>query len=285
MDKNGVYSLLIVLLVVVIGALALLSINTDTSNVLTGSVVLDIDEKTYSDCMNVEAKKLVEYDNIETYCKCKAEEKKGCELYLINKNSRMCNAGYLPEFKCEKNSRQKDIQYQKYQFVDCKTKMVPVKECDSGCTENICANQACTDSDGGNKPYTAGTVKGNNKFNQMAEQTDICTSADTLREFYCKNDVISDMYTACSFGCDSSKGECIIAPCTDTDDGQAIYKAGTTTGAVFGEPIDVKTVKDDLCINSKQLKEYYCHQTGAVSSVTVDCTYGCSEGKCTAPAK
>ncbi|MBI5392820.1 hypothetical protein HZA96_03030 [Candidatus Woesearchaeota archaeon] len=282
MNKKGVYSLLIVVLVVVVGALALLSIN-NTDNILTGSVVLDIDEKTFSDCMNIEAQKLGEYNNVETYCKCKAEEKKGCDLYLKQKNSNNCEAGYLPEFQCEKNSRQKDIQYQKYQFADCKTKSVPVKECNSGCAGDVCANQACTDTDGGNKPYIGGTVKGNNKFDQIKELSDICTSADTLREFYCKNDVISDMYTACSFGCDKAKAECIVAPCTDTDDGQAIYKAGTTTGAVFGESIDVKTVKDDVCANSKQLKEYYCHLTGAVSAVTVDCTYGCSEGKCTAP--
>ena len=283
MNKKGVYALLIVVLVVVAGSLALLA-TTDDSNLLTGQAVLaPADDKTYYDCINVEAKKLTEYDNVDAYCKCKAEEKKGCDLYLKKKNTNKCDAGYLPEYQCDINSKQLPTLYQKYQHADCKTKYIPVKYCETACDGNKCADELCKEKDSGNDPYTGASIKGKNKFGKMVEFTDRCTSADTVLEFYCKNDEVASISTQCSFGCDNEKSQCIIAECTDSDDGLAIYKKGTTSGAVFGETADVKSVKDDTCVNDKQLREYYCHKTGAVSSDVIDCTYGCSESRCNMP--
>ncbi len=286
MNKKGIYSLLIVLLVVFIGAIALLATTYDgNNNLLTGSVVFDAESKSYSDCINVQALKLTEYENVDMYCKCKSEEKKGCELYLKKKAGVNCDAGYLPEYQCEINSKQLPTLYQKYQLANCNSKFVPVKTCQTACAGNNCADDACTDSDGGNNPYLNGVTKGNDKFNKHVEFTDWCASPDGVREFYCRQNQVADTYYSCSFGCDAVKGECKKASCSDSDEGQAIYIKGTTKGAVFGQPIDVTTEKEDACANSKQLREYYCHETGAVSSVLVDCSNGCSDGKCNPPGK
>lgn len=114
----------------------------------------------------------------------------------------------------------------------------------------------CQDSDRGRDPYTMGTANGT--------ATDYCISMGRLNEYYCSHGRLIEEEMVCP--CDSGRCTCI-----DSDRGRNYY----TFGGISFDPLD----RDDACVNSTTLREYYCNSTGDVSYEDVSC-HECGSGRC-----
>ncbi|NUN11485.1 hypothetical protein HUU53_02470 [Candidatus Micrarchaeota archaeon] len=80
----------------------------------------------------------------------------------------------------------------------------------------------------------------------------------------------------CQYGC--VNGACkkpLAETCVDSDDGANEFVFGKTTGVnARGEAFSVS----DSCVNSNQLKEYFCGITGSLENKLFDCD--CTKGYC-----
>ena len=159
--------------------------------------------------------------------------------------------------------------------------------CTYGCSEGACnaAAQAdsCTDTDGNPTGYVysyninvKGTASGY-KIGVPYANTDYCIEGgNTLMEFYCSGINTYSHETECMYGC--ADGACLATNpggCTETDNGNDIYKKGTSTAIIKG----ITYSYDDNCTSSTLLREYYC-QNGIAYTWPQMCTYGCSNGAC-----
>jgi len=136
----------------------------------------------------------------------------------------------------------------------------------------------CTDSDGGINYFKKGTaVSGTGK------KTDLCVNTTSIREYYCKNNNILQIYYGCPSGC--SNGACInqnnTITCTDSDGGKNYYIKGTCTSTGATAP--------DICLPDSQnpsvirLNEKYCGTNGCTNEIYI-CPIGtsCTDGACKA---
>jgi hypothetical protein len=150
-------------------------------------------------------------------------------------------------------------------------------ECDSGyeCDDGECIEvDECDDSDDGEDEYEQGTTTYNGD-----EETDYCYDGDTVTEYYCDGNDIEDEQIDCSSGYECSSGECIIIEeCSETDDGNDSYEAGTTTYTYETTTYDYT----DTCTSTTTLIEYYCDGS-TIANTTITCSDGCSSGECTPP--
>ncbi len=119
--------------------------------------------------------------------------------------------------------------------------------------------------------------------------TPSCVDADCSSGYVC--DTSSNAcYTSCSsnsncasgYGCDTSTSTCVADSCSDSDGSTTAYTTAGTITAVNG----TTTTYKDLCVGTKNLKEYGCSGT-SVTSTKVACSiaglgYTCSSGKCRA---
>jgi hypothetical protein len=159
--------------------------------------------------------------------------------------------------------------------------------CSFGCSEGACKaavqSDSCTDTDGNPTGYVysyninvKGTASGY-KIGVPYANTDYCIEGgNTLMEFYCSGINTYSHETECMYGC--VDGACLATNpggCTETDNGNDIYKKGTSTALIKGATYSY----DDNCTSSTLLREYYC-QNGIAYTWPQMCTYGCSNGAC-----
>ncbi|MEM4598631.1 MAG: hypothetical protein QW400_02980 [Candidatus Diapherotrites archaeon] len=140
----------------------------------------------------------------------------------------------------------------------------------------------CTDSDGGMNGAKKGTVTYEGK-----SYTDSCQDSKNVFEYFCQNDQPYYTVITCPSVCEN--GACKISSsgsgsgtgsggttddgsCWDSDGGPNAYVKGTTTWQ--GIP------NTDYCKDGTYLNEYFCSSTGTLSSTTITCTGGCSDGAC-----
>lgn len=83
--------------------------------------------------------------------------------------------------------------------------------------------EKCTDSDGGKDFGVAGTTgKG------ALSYIDTCTELQTVKEYFCQDDLIGDIIHQCDPGQRCEGGRCIVAErsCSDSDGGNDIFNKG-----------------------------------------------------------
>lgn len=125
------------------------------------------------------------------------------------------------------------------------------------CSDGRCLEYTCRDTDSGRDEDEYGTVsKGSDEWE------DDCYDSDTVKEYYCDGNTISDTRINCGSSEMCSGGECIRETCTDTDGGNVRGIFGTTTAGASSSP--------DACADLYTLKEYFCSGS-SVAEATVNC--------------
>jgi hypothetical protein len=169
---------------------------------------------------------------------------------------------YLQEYYCENGTWQQET-------IDCKS-LGP---------QYVCKNYACVipnscnDSDGGLNYLVNGTMKSEGKIGK-----DMCRPDGTLGEYYCNNSRGAYQIKNCSdigFDYYCANGEC--TNCMDSDGGINFEVLGTTS--------QNNTAYTDYCLDSYNIKEYYCNDNG-VRNLAQDCdafALMCYGGTCTIP--
>ncbi|MCI0504155.1 Kazal-type serine protease inhibitor family protein [Candidatus Micrarchaeota archaeon] len=131
-----------------------------------------------------------------------------------------------------------------------------------------CEANTCVDSDGGKDLFAQGTSSG-----AMGSVRDECKDATSIDEAYCSGkEAVSETFP-CPAGFACTSGECVKAPCQDTDGGKDSAAKGTVTAP--GQRLI------DECSGSGAVKEYYCSGNEAASEV-MQCGSGmhCVSGAC-----
>jgi len=131
-----------------------------------------------------------------------------------------------------------------------------------------CEANLCTDSDGGKDLFVQGTAAGAADSIQ-----DSCKDALNIEEAYCSgSNAVSEPFS-CPAGYACTGGECVKAPCQDSDDGKDKSVKGTVTA-----PGKSQT---DECSGANAVKEYYCSGNDAAYE-EIQCGSGmqCVSGAC-----
>ncbi|MDD5055196.1 MAG: DUF4215 domain-containing protein [Candidatus Peribacteraceae bacterium] len=191
------------------------------------------------------------------------------------------------------------------------------EECDDGnnfdgdgCTITCLAEQ-CSDSDGGEDRFVAGTARYGVRGSKTGQDT--CRDGYFVTEHYCYGNGHAAIDSSCQFGCrdgaclrqaapvcsngkveegeecddgnvesgDGCSSTCrkeAVPPvtCTDSDGGIVPAQKGTTSIVKTGGGVSAT----DYCDNSGQLREYYCTGDASFATVTSTCQYGCKDGTC-----
>ncbi len=122
------------------------------------------------------------------------------------------------------------------------------------CSDGICTvveQPSCVDLDEFNYFLKSEVVAGGQSY------ADICTSPDTVKEYYCKDNVVRNIIKNCPVGSTCTDGACASLPtiCFDSDSGVDEY----TFGRVYlNSSGTLSTVYEDGCEDLYTLKEYYC---------------------------
>lgn len=145
-------------------------------------------------------------------------------------------------------------------------------ECASGsrCLDGACVEGSCSDTDGGDDQYVAGSVT-----KADISQADKCLSPTKLTEYYCEGNDVRSKAVTCESGFECKDGACLELPkCVDSDNGKDKFTKGTVT-------TPSNSYVDD-CYSSTQVLEYYCDGE-SVESEKLACGtgYECKLGKCT----
>jgi hypothetical protein len=128
----------------------------------------------------------------------------------------------------------------------------------------------CKETDGGlDYPEWGKTT------DMYGDRYDECVNVTFLKEWYCDNGMARSSIHKCPSGC--FDGQCVggnpnnvgaIYVCTDTDGGLNY----SVRGVVEGD-------KEDKCLSTNRLKEWYCKNNRGESSMFI-CPIGCSNGAC-----
>jgi len=145
------------------------------------------------------------------------------------------------------------------------------------CTDGHCTKEVrtCTDSDGGNNTIQRGRIQVLSGFKTFFEEWDTCINEGRIREYMCSENNTEAIYQEldCGSGRKCDEGQCIKSSCKETDDGNNLFVAGTTTK----ENMDYK----DECQTVTSVKEFYCFGDGVRSEIA-ECpqNYECRSGRC-----
>ncbi len=126
----------------------------------------------------------------------------------------------------------------------------------------------CTDSDGGVKAFTKGTVS----TTAGQSYVDVC-NVNYVKEYFCDGANIRSNDVYCSAGC--SNGSCNI-DCTDSDNGKDIF----TKGFLSRKSTSVQNYDSCTSSNTKVIENFCNAETGLIDSEIIDCKNGCIDGAC-----
>ena len=166
----------------------------------------------------------------------------------------------------------------------CSTTGITYEEhlCASGiCEKGACKTGDCTEElNSGDDIYTGETVHYTDAGADQS-RTDVCDPiSKILTKYSCKADGSLNSKTVhCTAGCSLDGKACLPTTCADSDE------PGATTD-VFGMKYDVQgtvttqdTSQTDVCLDGKDLKEYYCDHLKMKSTVHT-CVGVCASGAC-----
>lgn len=172
-----------------------------------------------------------------------------------------CTAGYVCNgtSSCYRNTN--------CSFANC-------TNCTYGCTNGVCNNKPCSDSDGGIDYFSFGKAGPgyDNYGNFFSYIEDKCMSSTVVSDAYCINSThIGTITKTCSWGC--SSGVCNEAPvCTDTDGGDKPLTKGTVS-------VTGTNLTDYCSTDGTSLAEYYCASPTSLGTKTYYKTnYSCPAG-------
>lgn len=114
--------------------------------------------------------------------------------------TKICNYGYLEEYKCDGDDIQK-----KYQHSNCSFSWVFNELCSYGCENAKC--KPCEDTDNGKDYYTKGYIYYSVKGKVYDECDTNAGYENYLIEYYCQNSKLDLEYYKCPHGC--SDGKCV----------------------------------------------------------------------------
>jgi len=142
--------------------------------------------------------------------------------------------------------------------------------CGSGrvCSDGLCAEIMCTDSDGGMDIFERGTVReGGGVY------TDYCSGTSSVKEYYCSGDTMVQTTSTCGDEFYCSDGRCVEYTCRDDD--------GGSDEDEFGIVSKGSESWEDDCYDSDTVKEYYC-DGNEVKYERIGCgsSESCSGGEC-----
>lgn len=139
------------------------------------------------------------------------------------------------------------------------------------CWNNVCTQTYCQDSDSGQDEGVQGSAR---MYTTSGYDTgwnnDVCVDSTHLTEWYCDGSWRTNTTITCELDEYCSGGRCIEATCSDTDGGLMYIVAGSVTkGGVY---------KEDGCLNSTTLREWYCVGNNP-DSVDYTCPAGCNSAQ------
>lgn len=136
------------------------------------------------------------------------------------------------------------------------------------CTNGICVEAKCKDSDSGQDEYTYGTV-----ISGGSEYEDYCYDEDTVGEYYCSGADARSIKITCDTDELCVDGECTTDYCYDSDGGKDKDEYGTVE---FDDD-----EWSDSCYDIDTVKEYYC-SGGEEAHTNLNCDSGevCVGGEC-----
>jgi hypothetical protein len=114
---------------------------------------------------------------------------------------------------------------------------------------------------------------------------DSCQSSTEVIEFYCTTDeYVQSRIEVCPTRYECYDGRCMRASrlpkkCYDTDGGIDIRRKGDVNGVLKGET----GFYDDVCLDTKNIREYHCSANAySVLFSDIECTgrHGCANGAC-----
>jgi hypothetical protein len=126
----------------------------------------------------------------------------------------------------------------------------------------------CIDSDDGKDLSIGGQVLGEGKT-----LIDKCKDDTTVVEYFCKDNVPSSEEIPCPEGDVCDAGVCVLAPCSDSDDGLDESEQGTVTSGTDSET--------DVCAQNGSVKEFICDGDEiAFQYLECDSDQHCVDGAC-----
>lgn len=139
------------------------------------------------------------------------------------------------------------------------------------CWEDICIQTYCQDSDSGQNEHSAGSSRmyTTNGYD-TGWNNDICQDSTHLTEWYCDGNWLKNTSMTCELDEYCSGGRCVEATCVDSDGGISYIVAGSVTkGGVY---------KEDGCLDSNTLREWYCSGNNP-DSIDATCPVGCNSAQ------
>ncbi|MBI5224010.1 hypothetical protein HY990_06340 [Candidatus Micrarchaeota archaeon] len=134
----------------------------------------------------------------------------------------------------------------------------------------------CQDTDNGMSYFIQGRTTQSGTV-----RMDECSRFDSVREFYCQNNAIQNVIYQCPSGYACSNGACVVTSnrCTDTDGG----REPNVRGQVNVVGMTYTSTSNDVCTDSRHVREYTCNSEGNPESEVITCSSSrvCENGVCT----
>lgn len=150
-------------------------------------------------------------------------------------------------------------------------------QCPYGCSDGVCLEITCTETDFGKDFFTYGHATGY-FAGTYGEWHDNCVRG-LLTEYYCDGNEVKSVELECEFGCEENA--CLQEAelgCDETDDGQDYTEQGTTTGYLAG---DWGEYTDYCTDDGFTLVEFYCDADDNVAVEQHTCErQQCDDGEC-----
>lgn len=143
------------------------------------------------------------------------------------------------------------------------------------CVAGACKEMpsVCDDTDGGYNITVQGTATVRKGYSLIGTSPDYCINETDVMENYCVNgsSVGDDVPCGNDYGCED--GACVYEQCNDSDGGQNLMEAGTTSKG--------SASYYDVCDGAYNVVEFFCLGNNITSTVGT-CPSGdmCSQGRC-----
>lgn len=166
------------------------------------------------------------------------------------------------------------------------------ESCSNACLDGSCTNQSpvqsaakseisqdveCADSDAGLEYYVKGVTNSTSRDSVTATEVDYCEDNQSLVEWYCDGQRLTNTYYTCPNGC--SDAACLSAAstttCTDSDGGVNFETKGSTE---YISSTDRKSA-EDYC-NGYELTEFFCLPDRKFGNLKYICPNSCEDGAC-----
>jgi hypothetical protein len=200
--------------------------------------------------------------------------------YLTDCNALAANITEFTQGKCDKTFTDFCINETELLEYTCLDNEVANTSISCNCQGGKCVEPEPAVDLGCEGPIQPDIYKAENATINGTVSSDICIDFTTVKDFYCKDNVLKAANSQCPAGWRCNLGACeeVIAQCTETDLGADIYTRGRT---VVSKGMYTPFNKWDECDDQGTLIEHYCGIEGSVTQ-EIECGSGymCSGGRC-----